>query len=79
MTEKDKTGDQLMASIRKTKTTAAATRKKTTKRAPAKARVTETTVAPTAAEPPKPTAKPPVKQSPSDQPLMQFGRRVWPD
>jgi len=75
MTEKDKTGDQLVETIRKTKTAATtATTKKTTAR---RAATTKKKTAP-AAESKQET---PISAQPSasDENGYRVGRRVWPD
>ena len=67
MTDKDKTGDQLVASIRKTKSSAAASKKTAVRRAPAKAKTS-----PAKAVVPK--EEPAVRTN-----NYQSAGRVWPD
>ena len=68
MTDKDKTGDQLVASIRKTKRSAAASKKTAARRAPAKVKAT-----------PAKTTLRQEKQAAATSGNYQSVRRVWPD
>lgn len=70
MTSKDKTGDQLVASIRKSKT--GAVTRKNTERTEAKASRTEVSVK-------KPAKKTTVEPSMSGSDSFSYGHRVWPD
>ena len=73
MTGKDKTGDQLVASIRKTKQAATTSKKKVARKSQPKKASTE---AP--AKKPSTTAKTTRRQKPEAGSYQQ-GKRVWPD
>lgn len=79
-TGKDKTGDQLVASIRKSKT-GAATRSTTTRRAPSKpaAPKADTAESKPEAQTTKPATVAKPKTASVQQDSYQSGRRVWPD
>lgn len=71
MTEKDKTSDQLAASIAKTKRTAASAKKATVGKAPQRKTTPRKTT-------PRKTSAGSDKQT-ATAGVYQYGRRVWPD
>jgi septal ring-binding cell division protein DamX len=79
MTSKDKTGDKLIASMRKSKT--GTVTQKTSERSASAGKTAKKKAAPKAASKPAPIAKVKKKAAPAVESGSGFshGRRVWPD
>ena len=75
MTGKDKTGDQLVASIRKTKQAATTRKKASVRKSQPKQKPASAAAAPKA---PATASKPKGRQKPAAGTYQQ-GKRVWPD